>query len=109
MNKHYHVKKRPKRFHLNGRTIGFRPHLKEHIPVNVVVQFCPWFKFYSPLFLSMVMYDNEFEKIKLNHHIYTKVFFHFKFAFESGSMFCRTAPGNCFSGPKFDPVSGATL
>ena len=26
-----------------------------------VVQFDPWFKFYFPLFLGMVMYDNEFE------------------------------------------------
>ena len=29
--------------------------------VYVVVQFYPWFKFYLPLFLGMVMYDNEFE------------------------------------------------
>ena len=29
--------------------------------VSVVVQFCRWFKFYLPLFLGMVMYDNEFE------------------------------------------------
>ena len=29
--------------------------------VCVVVQFYPWFKFYFPLFLGMVMYDNEFE------------------------------------------------
>ena len=29
--------------------------------VNVVVQFYPWFKFYFPLFLGMVMYDNEFK------------------------------------------------
>ena len=28
---------------------------------HVVVQFYPWFKFYFPLFLGMVMYDNEFE------------------------------------------------
>ena len=28
---------------------------------NVVVQFYPWFKFYFPLFLDMVMYDNDFE------------------------------------------------
>ena len=28
---------------------------------NVVVQFYPWFKFYFPLFLGMVIYDNEFE------------------------------------------------
>ena len=27
----------------------------------VVVQFYPWFKFYFPLFLGRVMYDNEFE------------------------------------------------
>ena len=27
----------------------------------VVVQFCPWFKFGFPLFLGMVIYDNEFE------------------------------------------------
>ena len=26
-----------------------------------VVQFYPWFNFYFPLFLGMVMYDNEFE------------------------------------------------
>jgi len=47
--------------------------------VYVVVQFYPWFKFYFPLFLGMVMYDNEFEtkenktylpRIKLNHNIY---------------------------------------
>ena len=29
--------------------------------VYVVVQFYPWFKFYFPLFLGVVMYDNEFE------------------------------------------------
>ena len=29
--------------------------------VYVVVQFYPWFKFCSPLFLIMVMNDNEFE------------------------------------------------
>ena len=27
----------------------------------VVVQFYPWFKFYFPLFLGMVMYDNKFK------------------------------------------------
>ena len=32
--------------------------------VDVVVQFCPWFKFYFSLFLSMLMYDNEFETMK---------------------------------------------
>ena len=31
---------------------------------NVVVQFYPWFKFYFPLFLDMIMYDNEFETKK---------------------------------------------
>ena len=30
------------------------------IYVYVVVQFCTWFKFF-PLFLGMVMYDNEFK------------------------------------------------
>ena len=29
--------------------------------MNVVVQFYPWFKFYFPLFLAMIMYDNESE------------------------------------------------
>ena len=29
--------------------------------VNVVVQFYPWFKFYFPLFCSMLMYDDKFE------------------------------------------------
>ena len=32
--------------------------------VYVVVQFYPWFKFYFPLFLGMVMYDNEFETLE---------------------------------------------
>ena len=31
------------------------------LSVYVVVQFYPWFKFYFPLFLGMVMYDNDFE------------------------------------------------
>ena len=31
------------------------------IVVYVVVQFYPWFKFYFPLFLGMVMYDKEFK------------------------------------------------
>ena len=30
----------------------------------VVVQINYWFKFYFPLFLSMVMYDNEFETME---------------------------------------------
>ena len=29
--------------------------------ICVVVQFCPWFKFYVPLFLGIMVYDNEFE------------------------------------------------
>ena len=29
--------------------------------IHVVVQFHPWFKFYFPLCLGMVMNDNEFE------------------------------------------------
>ena len=29
--------------------------------IYVVVQFYPWFNFYFPLFLGMVIYDNEFE------------------------------------------------
>ena len=29
--------------------------------VYVVVQFYPWFNFYFPLFLGMVMHDTEFE------------------------------------------------
>ena len=32
-----------------------------YIYIYVVVQFYPWFKFYFPLFLGMLMYDNEFE------------------------------------------------
>ena len=29
--------------------------------IAVVVQFYPWFNFYFPLFLGMVICDNEFE------------------------------------------------
>ena len=29
--------------------------------IYVVVQFYPWFNFYFPLSLGMVIYDNEFE------------------------------------------------
>ena len=36
----------------------------------VVVQFCPWFKFYFLLFWGMVIYDNEFETKK--NKIWTK-------------------------------------
>ena len=35
-----------------------------------VVQFYPWFKFSFPLFLGIVMYDNEFETKE--NKIYTK-------------------------------------
>ena len=47
--------------------------------IYVVVQFYPWFKFYFPLFLCIVMNDNELKtnfepRIKLNHNIYI-VFF----------------------------------
>ena len=38
--------------------------------VYVVVQFCPWFKFYFLLFWGMVIYDNEFETKK--NKIWTK-------------------------------------
>ena len=34
--------------------------------VYVVVQFYPWFKLYSPLFLGMVMYDNVFKTKEKN-------------------------------------------
>ena len=37
---------------------------------NLVVQFCHWFKCYFPLFLDMVLYDNEFETKE--NKIYTK-------------------------------------
>ena len=46
--------------------------------ITVVVQIYPWFNFYFPLFLGMVMYDNEFgtkgmikfkPSTKLNHNI----------------------------------------
>ena len=38
----------------------------KNVPVDVyvVVQFCPWFKFYFPLFWGMVIYDNEFKTKK---------------------------------------------
>ena len=35
--------------------------MSEGQKLYVVVQFYSWFKFYFPLFLGMVMYDNEFE------------------------------------------------
>ena len=40
---------------------GMKQKMNKKMNVYVVVQFCPWFKFYSPLFLAMVIYDNEFE------------------------------------------------
>ena len=47
--------------------------------VDVVVQFYPWFNFYFPLFLCMVMHDNEYKqrkkeielRIKLNSNVGT--------------------------------------
>ncbi len=44
---------------------------KTYLCIYVVVQFCPWFKFYFPLFLGMVMYDSELKqrKIKLEPEI----------------------------------------
>ena len=40
----------------------------QSLSVHVVVQFYPWFKYYVPLFWSMIMYDNEFntKEKKLN-------------------------------------------
>ena len=35
--------------------------LSPRFVIYVVVQFCPWFKFYFPLFWGMVMYDNVFK------------------------------------------------
>ena len=40
---------------------GMKQKMNKKMNVYVVVQFCPWFKFYSPLFLAMVICDNEFE------------------------------------------------
>ena len=40
-----------------NRLVFFNP----ESDVYVVVQFYPWFNFYFPLFLGMVIYDNEFE------------------------------------------------
>ena len=41
-----------------------RSNLLFNSDVTVVVQFYPWFKFYFPLLLGMVIYDNEFETEK---------------------------------------------
>ena len=35
--------------------------IKDLFIIYIVVQFYSWFKFCFPLFLGMVMYDNEFE------------------------------------------------
>ena len=51
---------------------------RERLGVYVLAQFNPWFKFYFPLFLVIVMYDNELKqrkinfepRIKLDHSIY---------------------------------------
>ena len=40
-----------------NRLVFFNP----ESDVYVVVQFYPWFNFYFPLFLGIVIYDNEFE------------------------------------------------
>ena len=37
--------------------------------VYVVIQFCLWFKFYFPLFLGMVIYDNELETKENKNHL----------------------------------------
>ena len=42
-------------------TLAFLQALGPLCFINVVVQFYPWFKFYFPLFLGMLMYDNEFD------------------------------------------------
>ena len=41
--------------HQHGIAVGFVS------LIYVEVQFYPWFNFYFPLFLGMVIYDNEFE------------------------------------------------
>ena len=35
--------------------------LSPRFVIYVVVQFCPWFTFYFPLFGGVVMYDNVFK------------------------------------------------
>ena len=41
---------------------GFEPDLCcRVVSVDVVAQFYPWFNFYFPLFLCMVVYDNEYK------------------------------------------------
>ena len=51
--------------------------LSPRFVIYVVAQFCPWFKFYFPVFFPFVMYDNVFKtkenviltknKIELQH------------------------------------------
>ena len=57
------------------------PHKKRHSSrISFPVVFMLWFNFYFPLFLCIVMYDNEYKteesksepRIKLNHNIYTR-------------------------------------
>ena len=46
---------------LTSMAVMIRVVLPSEGHVNVVVQFYPWFKFYFPLFCSMLMYDDKFE------------------------------------------------
>jgi len=47
---------------VNGSQLDGPPRIEPDVyVVYVVVQFYPWFKFYFPLFLGMVIYDNEFK------------------------------------------------
>ena len=34
---------------------------EKSLSLNAVVQFYPWLKFYLPLLLSIIMYDNGFQ------------------------------------------------
>ena len=42
------------------------------VHIDVVVQFYLWFKFYFPLFLGMVMFDNEFETKENSRRVLVK-------------------------------------
>ena len=44
-----------------GLSLRLTKVLSNSTGIYVVIKFYPWFKFYSPLFLDMVMRDNEFE------------------------------------------------
>ena len=44
--------------------------IKVYLLIYVVIQFYPWLNFYFPLFLGMVMYDNEFKRKGIKN--YTK-------------------------------------